>query len=118
MEKFYYLSDIEKALVKTFYENEAMREAIKKVLLHGLYKAGILEPDIKANGNQNWAYSLPWKQNPDGSISSDPVSNEQLGAEVRAICEGLRNVETVFQNQLPMFAGKVVNPGPKRNPAR
>lgn len=112
MEKYNHLTELEHTLVEAFFNNETQRDAVKKVLLHGIYKNGVMTAGQKHNANENWVYSLPWKA--DGQ---NTVSNEQLGAEVRAIAEALRAIETVFVHELSKFS----KPKPaenKKNQAR
>lgn len=112
MEKYSFLSDLEKTLVEAFNNNEAQKDAVKKVLLNGIYGNGVIKPGAKHNGNENWVYSLPWGN--DG-VS---VSNEKLGAEVRAIAEGIRAVETIFLYEFPKVKEKQEEVKVKKNPAR
>lgn len=112
MDKFNFLSELEQTLVEAFYNNETQREAVKKVLLAGIYQNGVLKAGEKHNGNENWVYSLPWK-----SDGQNPVSNEVLGSEVRAIAEAIRAIETTFIHVLPKFK-KVEPVEKKKNQAR
>lgn len=105
-----YLNDLEKELVEAFYKNETQREAVRKVLLAGVYQNGTLKKGEKANANQNWALGLALNAN------SDKIPNEQLGANLRAVSEGIRVVELAFE-ELSKFRkdDKITK---KTNPAR
>ena len=68
------LKDVEKAQVERFYNNEVMREAVKKVLLAGVYQSGTLKEGKPADPTRNAAFSL---------VSNVPgISNDQLGADL------------------------------------
>lgn len=112
MEKYNFLTELEQTLVEAFYNNETQRDAVKKVLLNGIYRNGVMTAGQRHNANENWVYSLPWKA--DGQ---NTVSNEQLGADVRAIAEALRAIETVFVHELAKF-NKAEPKEPKKNQAR
>ena len=83
------LNDVEKAAVQKFVEFETMREAVKKVLLAALYSNGTLKPGQAADPLTNKALTIPYN-NPQGS-------NEQLGAELRAMYAGIMLLEEGFK---------------------
>jgi hypothetical protein len=103
-----YLSDVERELVVSFNENPQMKEAVKKVLLAGLYENGTLRAGQPANFKQNVALGLV-------SHRGD-YTNEQIGADLRAVFEGGAIVENAFE-KISTF----VREEPKKkgqNPAR
>src|SRR5450759_4044310 len=84
------LNDVEKAAVQKFVEFETMREAVKKILLFGLYNNGTLKPGTTADPLQNASFGL---------VSHSPeTSNEHLGAHLSAMWEGVRLVENALYN--------------------
>ncbi len=83
-----YLTDVEVDLVIAFNENPQMKEAVRKVLLAGLYENGVLRAGKPANFKQNVAFGL-------ASHRGD-FTNEQLGADIRAVFEGGAIVENAF----------------------
>jgi len=110
MEKYTFLNDIEKQLVEAFYKNETQREAVKKVLLMGIYNNGVIRSGEVHNPQLNWALSLAW--NMDGTSET----NEKLGANLRAVAEGIKSVELAFK-ELSKFT--TIEPvKEKKNPAR
>lgn len=82
-----YLNDHEKELIEAFYKNGTMREAVKKVLLAGIYYNGVLKVGEQGDPGKNFALALAFQKG---------VTNEQLGADVRAAAEGIRVVESAF----------------------
>ena len=90
-DKFYFLNDIERELVEAFYKNETQREAVKKVLLMGIYNNGVMKAGIKHNPQMNWALSLAWK--PDGT-RSDAL---EVGESLQIVAEGIKSVELAFK---------------------
>jgi hypothetical protein len=102
------LNDVEKAAVQKFIEFETMREAVKKVLLAALYENGTLKPGIPADPTRNASFAIVANQS--------GASNEQIGAELRAMWEGVRIVENAF-NKMAEYK-KVEPEKPKPNKAR
>lgn len=104
-----YLSDIEKAELNKFATNKVMFEAVKKVLLAGIYQNGVLKAGEKAEPLKNFALGLAFKPG---------ISNEMLGADLRACAEGINTVELGFKKiceiSVPVkspIQRKEVNPG-------
>lgn len=109
MDKFHFLTDIERELIEAFVKNETQREAVKKVLLFGIYSNGVIKAGLKHDPTMNWALAL--------SADMDRASNEQLGANLRAVTEGLRVVEHAFV-ELSKFDKGEPKKESKGNPAR
>lgn len=83
-----FLSDQEKDLLKSFYKNETMREAVKKVILFGLYNNGVLKPGDKSDALRNAAFNLVSNRGEN--------TNEQIGADLRAMWEGVNALENAY----------------------
>ena len=83
------LNDVEKAAVQKFVEFETMREAVKKVLLAAIYHNGTLKPGETADPLINKALTIPH--------SRPELSNEQIGAELRAMYHGIIMLEEGFK---------------------
>ena len=88
------LNDLEKAELTRFVENPVLFEAVKKVLLAGVYSNGVLSPGEPVNAMRNFALSLV--------TGREGVSNDIIGADLRACAEGIRVVEAGF-NELKKF---------------
>src|SRR5437868_469867 len=87
MDKHPFLSELEKTLVEAFYNNETQREAVRKVMLHGLNEQGVLRAGLKHDPKHNWALMY---------ATRDDLTNEQLGADLRASAQGIMFVERAF----------------------
>lgn len=79
------LTDAEKELIQAFIENEAMYNAVKKVVLHTIYLQGRDEIDE----GKNWIFSLV--QNP------LVENNTQLGERVRSAVDGIGYANSGFE---------------------
>ena len=93
-----YLSEQEKQELKNFIANPVVLNAIRKVLLAGVYYNGTLEPDKDPEPNMNFAI-----QAANYAIQNDPkVTNEQLGEGLRANCAAVRLIELGFQELMKL----------------
>lgn len=101
-----FLSKVEQDKIALFNQDVVLFEAIKKVILKGVYSQGKLEKDKPANPMLNAALGLVAQTQMDGKIT-----NEQLGADLRAYFEGAKMVEMGFE-QLSKIKNKeeVVEP--------
>lgn len=99
------LDEQEQTYCRQFFENERMREAVKKILLAPVYYQGIMKKGKKAKTGLNWAIQY---------LSN---TNENLGATVRACAEALRFVEDGFRI-LSTIKKEQPSPVITKNPAR
>lgn len=83
------LDEQEQTQIKRFIENDKMKEAVRKALLAGLYEQGTLKKYKPADSLSNVAFGLLFE--------GDNPSNEKLGSKVRALWEGIRNIENAFE---------------------
>lgn len=90
METTEILNEIEMENVMKFAENKVMFESVKKYILAYLYQHGVTRPGEKVQGNVNWALQLAW-----GRDAS--VTDEVLGADLRAIARGIQVIESGFK---------------------
>jgi hypothetical protein len=82
------LNDVEKAAVQAFYENEGMRESVKKVILDGLYGQGVIKPGQKHDSMHNRALVIVQE--------NKEASDEVIGAKMRAFNEAVSLLEHAF----------------------
>jgi hypothetical protein len=104
-----FLDDQEREYLRQFYENEVMREALRKVLLAGIYQNGTLRKGKAGNPLFNGAFGLV--------SNKGEFSNEQLGADIRAAWEGVSALENAF-NQISKYVPEKEPERPTKNPAR
>jgi hypothetical protein len=103
------LNDVEIAAVEAFYNNEGMRESVKKVMLDFLYNAGVLKPGKNADPLHNRAIVI---------VQEDPhASDELIGQKMRAFAEAVSMLEYSF-GQMATIKTKVESKEPKPNKAR
>jgi len=65
-------------------DDEVAMEALRKVLLFGIYQSGVLEKDKPAEPI-NFAFHF--------GFNREDLTNEKIGELLRAACEGLKYVE-------------------------
>ena len=84
------MDEQEQTQIKKFVENEKMKQAVRKALLAGLYQQGTIQKYKKADSLSNVAFGLLFE--------GDNPNNEKLGEKVRALWEGIRNIENAFDS--------------------
>lgn len=102
------LTDAEKLAIKQFYDNELMRESVKKVLLAGIYYNGTLRRGEPANPLVNFAIGLAFAQ--------PQLTNEEIGADLRASIAGINALELAFSN-LAVYKTEKTEQNKVENPA-
>ena len=86
-----FLNDVEKAAVQAFYENEGMRESVKKAMLATIYTCSVMKPGKPTT-------DMDFLRNPVLAtiINNLKDSDEILGANVRSLAQGLNALEVAF----------------------
>lgn len=84
------LSELEVSKVEQFCNDEAMFNAVRKVLLAGLYSHGVVKAGFDSNPLINGAFSLV-------SLSTEnPIPDEVIGQQLRAQWAGLNALENAL----------------------
>ncbi len=105
------LDDHEKLAIQMFYDNEIQREAVKKILLFGIYQNGTLQKGKAANPLNNFALGLA------SNAAELHLKNEDLGEQLRAAWEGIQFVERAWLGMSLYKKDEDAKPK-KENPAR
>lgn len=111
IEEFYYLNDREKEELQKFMDNDLQSEAVRKVLLSGIYFDGILAPGKKSDPLKN--FMLGKLAQPQVLMNDD----KHLGALSRSIIDAISMVESGFE-QLKKFKKVEVEEKLQKNKAR
>jgi len=85
-----YLTDLNKAKIEAFCADKEMYDAVKKVLLAGLYEHGTLKEGYTPNPLQNAAFSLA------SQAVQNPIPDELLGQHIRGMWMGMNALELGF----------------------
>lgn len=86
-----YLTDLEKVKIETFCKDADMFNAVKKVLLEGIYTHGVLEEGVVHDPLQNAAFHL-------ASVSVDnPIPDEIIGQHTRGMFYGINALVVGFR---------------------
>lgn len=83
-----FLNDLEKSSLQQVADNASLINALKKVILADVYFKGTLRAGSAPDPTRNAAFAL--------AFSQTNIPNEQLGADIRALAEGVRLVEGGF----------------------
>jgi len=111
-----YLNDSEHEAIVKFVENKVLFEAVKKVLLEIIYTDGTLKKGIPSDPSKNYAFTL-------AAVKRDPrmvhthLTNEQIGADLCAVWEGVNLVGNGFK-ELERFKEASEPSKQRENPGR
>lgn len=84
------LSDLEIAKIEAFCADKEMFEAVKKVILAGIYSHGTIQENYVHNPLVNAAFSLV-------SLSSEnPIPDEIVGQHLKSVWSGIRAMKIAF----------------------
>lgn len=116
-EDCYYLNDIEKDEVRKFAENSVAFNAVKKVILEGLYNQGRLEAGKPADPLKN--FMLGHISTPKGTTPAPILMKDDkgLGEDIRALMQGVSLLVDGFET-LESFVDKQAPEVKKVNKAR
>ena len=84
-----YLNELEKEKIIAFNEDTVMREAVKKVLLEGIYRVGVLEAGKPADP-RNWAFNL-------AGLNDMAMDDEKVGNLLKVTAKGIGAIEDGFK---------------------
>lgn len=87
-----YLNDIEKAELEKFVENTTQFEAVRKVLLAGIYFNGTLSKGKPADARKNFILA----QLTQPLMENAPI--EEFGHYAKSLVNGVKLIETGFQD--------------------
>lgn len=102
------LDDVEKLALQRFADDPITLEAVRKVLLAGVYYNGTLRKKMTPNPQYNFALSL--------AMAKGEFSDEQIGRDLRAAAEGVRMVQNAF-SQIAAFKEDSTPQRSIKNPA-
>jgi hypothetical protein len=89
----YELTDLEKSKIITFMSDKDMVEAVRKVVLAGMYSNGTLRQGADANPLTNAAFAMVFR-----TIRGEGVmSNEEIGQDLRGLAQGVMLLESGFK---------------------
>ena len=85
-----FLTDLEIAKIEAFCSDKAMYEAVRKVILQGIYTHGTVKKEGIVNPVVNGAFSLA------SLAMENPIPDEQLGAHIRTMWAGINAMKNAF----------------------
>lgn len=106
-----FLTDLEKEKISAFCSDETLKEAVRKVMLAGIYSNGVIKKDGKPHDpTKNFALTQAFQ----AMIHSAPITDEELGQNIRARAAGIQMVEQGFAELDKIHAPA---PAPEPKPA-
>lgn len=85
-------TELEVSKIEQFCADTEMFNAVKKVLLAGIYSHGTVQRGFTPDPLKNGALSLVHLS------TSNPVTDEVLGQHIRGVWEGLNALQNAIQN--------------------
>lgn len=107
-----FLTPEEKSRVIMFNQDEALKGAVRKIMLADIYSKGI----TGQSDTTNWAYNLVYGQNQNGQLIDNGKTNQELGESLRATVMGLSLLETAFK-AIEKYKAEVEQPKEEANKA-
>lgn len=98
--------------LQMFQDNPTLKEAVKKVILFGVYHNGTLEAGKQANPLQNFTLGLA------ANAETVGLDNAQLGQKLKETWAGIQLLERSYEEYFPLFTKAVEVPKAKVNQAR
>lgn len=87
-----YLTDLEIAKIEAFCKDRPLFEAVRKVILQGIYTHGTVRKEGAADPLINGAFAL-------ASVSMEnPIPDAEIGANVRAMWAGINAMKNAFDS--------------------
>jgi len=108
MEKHDFLNDIEVNEVEKFVQNKTQFEAVRKVLLAGIYYNGVMREGEPADARKNFILA----QLTQPIMENAPI--EEFGHYAKSLVNGVKFIETGF-NDLEKFKPVEAETKPKVN---
>ena len=109
MEK--YLTEVEIEKIELFNQDEVLVEAVRKVMLQGIYSHGTLQQGVTPDPLKNGALALA------AVSTNNPIPDEALGQHIRGVWAGLNALENAFQDLKRIKSNKVESPYAEINEA-
>lgn len=85
-----YLTDLQKAKIEAFCADAEMFEAVRKVMLAGIYEHGTVQEGYTPNPLENGAFNLA------ALAVTNPIPNEVLGQHIRGMWSGVNALKNAF----------------------
>lgn len=87
-----FLTDLEISKIEAFCADEVMFDAVKKVLLQGIYSHGVIQKGFKHDPLNNAAFNL-------ASLSvQNPIPDAELGANIRGMWAGINYLHNAMKD--------------------
>lgn len=103
-----FLNEIEKAQAYAFWENETMRETIKKIMAFYIYHSEAIKAGESVKDDKHWVY---------GTCQNPSDTDEVVGRKVRVKVDALALLEEAFKD-IKRFSIKTIDKKDLENPAR
>jgi len=86
-----FLTELEITKVEQFCQDKVMFDAVKKILLSGIYSQGVIEKGFKHDPLQNAAFNLA------SQAITNPIPDAELGANLRGMWAGVNYLHNAYK---------------------
>lgn len=95
-----FLTGVEKEKIENMCKDEVLVEAVRKVILQGIYSHGVIQKGLDHDPLQNAAFNL-------ASLSvTNPIPDAELGANIRGMWAGVNYLKNAFDELHKVKADK------------
>lgn len=105
------LSPLEVTKIEQFNKDKEMQEAVRKVLLSGLYTHGVVTPGQEHNPLINGAFALV------ALAGENPIPDAELGAHLRGTWFGINALENAWKQLVKIKSEAIESPFTEDNTA-
>lgn len=95
-----YLTDLEVVKIEAFCKDTEMYNAVRKVILQGIYEHGTVQKDHTSDPLRNGAFNLV------AVAMENPVTDEILGQHLRGMWAGINAMHNAFNELQTITSGK------------
>ena len=86
-----FLTELEVTKVEQFCQDKVMFDAVKKILLSGIYSQGVIQKGFKHDPLQNAAFNLA------SQAITNPIPDAELGANLRGMWAGVNYLHNAYK---------------------
>ena len=86
-----FLTELEVLKVEQFCQDKVMFDAVRKILLKGIYSEGVVQKGFKHDPLQNAAFNLA------SQVITNPIPDAELGANLRGMWAGVNYLHNAYK---------------------
>lgn len=104
-----FLTELEVQKIELFCSDDVMFEAVRKVLLQGIYSQGVVQKGFTHDPLKNAAFNLA------SQAITNPIPDAELGANLRGMWAGVNYLHNAFRDLESIKEKKEIVESPYNN---